>query len=155
MKGESNLFVLHGFSYLECILMGLFYRSFYRGRARLVLSVAVGFVLLCLLGGSIYAYPFDGYNELGFFVLKLFMIVISTRELYLHSLEPQKHYYFINLGLLLSAVINLVLFSFGNLLTEVAANTQKSLWILNSIVFIISLLLVANELLLVLRKSGR
>ena len=121
----------------------------------MLVRVSITVVAFCLLYGTIFLYELKSYNELGFFMLKLFVIAMTTRELYCCSLGSGKHYYFLNVGLLISAVINLVLFSFGNLLTAVSASTQKSLWTLNGLIFIVSLVLIFYELLLTKQERGR
>ena len=143
----ENLAVLHLFNYFEIILLTAFYLSFYKKKKRkLIIWVSSGIAMLMLLFSSVFLYGLNEYNVVGFFALKLFVIIMAVREIYWYQFSDEMHCYFINTGLLLSAVVNLAIFTFGNLLTTFEKEMQMWLWIFNAIVFIITLSLIAYEL---------
>lgn len=146
---QNNLSVLHIFNYAEWILLSTFYISFYEKRKRPRVWTLSFFVFIFLFLGSIFLYGIEEYNVIGYFALKIFIIAMSIREIYLYQFGEETHYYFINIGLLISAAVNLVIFTFGNKLSDFSPEVQSGLWVFNAIVFIITLSLFAYELILV------
>lgn len=146
IHNKTNLGVLHLFSYVEWFLMTWFYALFYPKKNKWLIGLASFIVVGSLLTGSLFFYNLKEYNVIGFFSLKLFVVVMSIRELYQYHLVSKNHYYFVNLALLLSGVVSLTIFSFGNVLKMLSASIQEWLWIINGLVFIIGLFLMFVEL---------
>lgn len=145
-RSMENIFLLHLFGYAEWFLLSLFYSCFNKGKLKPIFIGMSLLVIAFMLLGSIFFYQLNEYNIIGFFGLKVFIILFSTRELYLYYFGKKKHYYFINLAFLITSVINLVLFSFGNILKSLSADNQKWLWILNGIIFILSQVFIIVDL---------
>ncbi|MBL4708698.1 MAG: hypothetical protein JKY48_09705 [Flavobacteriales bacterium] len=148
--------VLQVFNYAEWMFLSIFYILFYeKGKRRKIWALSF-FVFLTLFIGSVFLYEFSEYNVIGYFALKIFIISMSIREIYQYQFGEKNHYYFINIGLLLSAAVNLVIFTFGNKLSDFSVEVQKGLWLFNATVFIITLMLFMYELLLVTKwKKNR
>lgn len=142
--GHNNLHVLHVFNYLEWATLSVYYWQFNRNNRVLPLLAIAS--LLSLFVGSIFIYAFDEFQMLGFFGLKLFIVITSLREVVLHQIDGQQRCYWINLGLALSAAVNMIIFSFGKLLIKVDQETQVRLWLFNALVFLISLSLYLYQL---------
>lgn len=142
----NNLFILHIFNYFEWGMLTLFYVKFYPEKERKKIGTVALVVLLGLVIGSLFFHKLNEYNVMGFFVLKLFIISMSIREIYYYQFNGGNRSYFINIGLLLSAVVNLAIFSFGNLLSTFNPEIQMGLWVFNGTIFIVSLTLINYEL---------
>lgn len=150
-NNESNLAVLHIFNYIEWVLLMCFYIQFYKPTERTLIWTLFGISGLLLLIGSFFLYDVEEYNVLGFFSLKLFIIIMSVREIYWYQFGDENHYYFINIGLLLTSVVSSAIFTFGNVLSTFSKETTTSLYVFNGLVFCISLVLIMYELLKIKR----
>ncbi|QNR24550.1 hypothetical protein [Croceimicrobium hydrocarbonivorans] len=137
--------MLNIFVYFEWMACSLFYYFCCPKKYHRPLLIASLLVLFILGLGSFYFHSFYEYNVIGLFALKLFILSLSIRELYRYHLYSDGNYLYINLAFLFTTTINLVLFSFGNILSTLEADTQKLLWIINGLIFIGSLLLMAKE----------
>ncbi len=146
IQDENNLAILHLFNYVEWMLLMSFFLCFYKKGERKLIWVLFGVSGIMLLLGSVFLYSLNEYNVVGFFSLKLFIIVMSVREIYWYQFGNESHYYFINIGLLLTSVVSSAIFTFGNVLSTFSKETTTSLYVFNGLVFCISLLLIMYEL---------
>ncbi len=146
-NGENNLSLLHGFCYVEWLILTLFFLANQKEKSDLwfILSGSL-FALFVMTFGSLFMYDFDTFNVVGFFGLKLYLMVLSLRELYLFYFERKQLSKLIHFGLILSAIVSMVVFSFGNLLSSIAANDQVYLWLFNASAFWMSLILYMSEI---------
>lgn len=145
---QNNIFMWHIFNYVELIVLSIFYAQFYPLAKRKFIYLLALFTSMFLLIGSFFFYDLYEYNVLGFFALKIFVISMSIREIYQYYFGAVKHYFYINLGFIITSIINLSIFTFGNILMEMRAEKEnfKILWIVNTSVFIVSLFLYMYEL---------
>ena len=153
IQKENNLFTAHLYGYLEFfVLLPFYFKSQTKQLKRYLFLPLCLLVMGMLVYGSV-RYSFFEYNVTGLFAVKLFIIIMSLRELYLYYFSETKHYYYVNLSLLLSGLMGLTLFSFGNVLSHLTSEVQRILWTTNGVVFIIGLVLIGMELYL--EKYGK
>jgi hypothetical protein len=95
-----------------------------------------------MICGSIFINPITEFNILGYFVLKLMIIVLGLIEIYKNQLVSKEHYYYLNIGIVFSSIVSICYFTFWNLrLTDAFSKEGKMvLMIVNSSAFIIGLL---------------
>ncbi len=138
----------HLFNYVELIILTNFFAQFYPLMKRKFIYLLGLFTLMFLLIGSFFFYELYEYNVLGFFALKIFVIALSIREIYQYYFSNENHYFYINLGFIITSIVNLSIFTFGNILMDMRAEKEhfKILWIVNAAIFIISLFLYLYEL---------
>lgn len=110
-----NLYLWHFFNYIEWVFMAGFFYQFYEKRTRKIVSGVFLFVLLLMLYGSIFINKINEINVLGFFAMKMMVIVFALIEIYKNQLVSKKHYYYLNIGTVIISTISLCLFTFWNL----------------------------------------
>jgi hypothetical protein len=89
-------------------------------------------VLFFMLYGSIFINKTSEFNILGYFVLKLFVIILGLIEIYKNQLVSKEHFYYINIGIVFSSIVSICYFTFWNLrLTE--AFSKEGKLILNTV----------------------
>lgn len=135
----NNLAVLHIYNYAEWLILSLYYLQFHSGKQRKWVRMFSVIALLVLLYGTVFLYDLDQFNVIGFFALKLFILLLSLYEIYRYLMEESGKAYYLHIGMALTACVTLCIFSFGNLLLQVSTETQTWLWIFNAVIFILSL----------------
>lgn len=142
-----NVFLWHYFNYIELFFMSWFFLNFYEKKLKPTVLVAAIAVFLSMLYGSLFINKITEFNILGFFSLKLFLIVLSMIEVYKSQLVSTKHYYYLNIGTIVISVVNVCFFTFWNLrLTELFTfRGTLILNITNSLAFIVGILFYIIE----------
>lgn len=146
-NGQNNLLASQLFNLIELVLITIFYLNFSSKRkSNLILPSAIT-VGLIMVSSAFLIYDLYEFNVIGSFVFKFFVIVFSLRELFLHKLEGRNRCYWINLGLLISAVVNIGTLSFLNVLTQYSYEAQTGIWIFNASIFILTLVFYGIEIM--------
>ena len=142
-----NVFLWHSFNYVELFFMTWFFLSFYNGKAKTTVKVSALLILFIMLYGSVFINTINEFNVLGFFVMKLFVIILSMIEVYKNQLVSNKHYYYLNIGTIITSIVSLCYFTFWNLRLDnfFPAEGKKVLMITNAVGFIVGVLFYLAE----------
>lgn len=142
-----NVFLWHSFNYIEWFFMTWFFLNFYDKKKKLYIKASSVLILALMLYGSIYVNKLSEFNVIGFFAMKLFIIVLAMVEVYKNQLVSKTHYYYLNIGTIVTSVISLCYFTFWNLrLNDFFPTDGKIiLMIINAIGFILGLLFYLTE----------
>lgn len=135
LTSESNLLVLHLFNYVELIIITLYFAKNEKSNSKRLIFIFSGIVAFLMLSNSIFWHEFDEFQVVGYFSLRLFIVLICLRELYLRYFENKAINTFIVTGLCFSSAIYLAIFSFGNVLAQFSFEEQYIIWYFNAAIF--------------------
>lgn len=110
-----NVFLWHYFNYVEWFFMSWFYSRFYQSKFKKIVQFNSLIVLTFMVYGSVFINNSDEFNILGYFVLKLFVIILSLVEIYKNQLVSKEHFYYLNIGTLIISIVSVCYFTFWNL----------------------------------------
>ncbi|NBG67336.1 hypothetical protein [Acidiluteibacter ferrifornacis] len=127
-----NVFLWHYFNYVEWFFMSWFFLRFYDSKFKKYVQIFSTIVLICMLYGSIFINQSNEFNVIGYFALKLMVIILGIVEIYKNQLVSKAHYYYLNIGSVLISIVSVCYFTFWNLrLTDIF--TKEAHVILNTV----------------------
>jgi hypothetical protein len=137
-----NVFLWHLFNYVEWYFMVYFYAQFYTDKNLFRIKISAVIVLLSLLFGSLFINKLSEFNIFGFFMLKMFVIILGIIEIYKSQLVSTSHYYYLNIGTVFISIVSVCFFTFWNLRTSEIFDFSSALTlaIVNATGFIIGLM---------------
>lgn len=145
----NNLVWLHIYSIMQFVLLSLFYRSVLTSiKWKNLINVITVLVSIILILNSIYFEPLLSFNSRGVFISNSVLIVYSIAYFFqlLDSDAKTKNYQVLNSGVVLFTAESLVIFLFGNYLSEMEFVSQVGLWLTHSIVYMLLVLFIYIEL---------
>jgi hypothetical protein len=108
--------------------MTWFFIQFYEKQYKKVVLISAIIVLLAMLYGSFFINKTIEFNILGFFAMKMMVIVLALIEIYRNQLVSKKHYYYLNIGTVIISIVSVCFFTFWNLrLTDLFSKEGKML----------------------------
>lgn len=145
----NNLVWLHIYSVMQFVLLSLFFRAVLtKSWWRTVINVLTVLVSVTLILNSIYFEPLVSFNSRGVFISNSVLIVYSIAYFFqlLDSEAKTKNYQVLNSGVVLFTAESLVIFLFGNYLSEIQLVGQIGLWLTHSLVYMLLVLFIYIEL---------
>lgn len=142
--GQNNLFLSHILFPGQCLLLNAFcYVSIKAGKVRKLLAVTL--TLSIALGVGIFFLSREMYAFNNVEILATNIAVISALLAYLYdSIGTERIFRLTAIGLLIYFMGSTVIFLSGNLLVNVTVST-KSIWILHSILFSLSQVIIMTD----------
>ncbi len=143
-----NVFLWHLFNYVEWLFMARFFSLFYNGKYLHRFKIVAIMVLITLLYGSLFVNQLSDFNTIGYFVLKMFIIVLCIIEIYKSQLVSKKHHYYLNIGTVIISIVSVSFFTFWNLRNSglFDMNVRVVLYITNAVGFVFGLLFYLVEI---------
>ncbi len=143
---KNNIFLSHFYFIIQFILLSFFYRELFENRnlKRTIIIILITIITIILL-----QYYFDPYQ---FYKFNLFEILLTSLPLIMYSiihfynlLGKEKRFFYINSGILLYLSGSTLLFVAGNYVVSSNSILNKSIWIINSVLFVIYQVLILIE----------
>ena len=133
----NNLYLLHIFTLVEFVLIGWFFGKLlelFEVRVNTKIILFVGAILIIL--NSLFIQPIDVYNSLSRTAVQLFFMACCFLGFYLFTQRNYPHkdkgvVKLILIALLLKYSGSLFLYLFSNQITELIAETQRKIWLIN------------------------
>ncbi|OCA75730.1 hypothetical protein BBI00_08690 [Chryseobacterium arthrosphaerae] len=150
----NNLFFSHYYLIGQFLLLGLFFHEiltekYQKKTARFLL---IGIPSVLVVQYIIYPEKYHVFNLFEIFVTSYSIIILALFHLY-NTLDAQKKYNYICLGLLLYLISSTVIFLSGNLYTVMNRQLHKEIWVLNVVMFIVYQIFIFAEYFFSRRKN--
>lgn len=144
-NGIGNLFLSHYYFISQFILLSFFYKSLFGTHQKRLVDVLMLVVLSVLavrlvINPSIY-FRFDLFET---FICGLPLVIYSIIHLY-NSLSKSKAYLYINAAVLIYLSTSTLIFILGNYLSNKLKSEVDAIWMINSILYLIFLVLIFIE----------
>ncbi len=154
---KGNLFVSHYYFLSQSILFHVFYYRVVKSeKIKILIKIVIPFTIITL------AIQYYMYPEL-YYIFNVYEICICILPIVLYALShlfqtlgnPDKKYMYITSGVLLYFLPHALIFSSGNLMPNLPDNVNEIIWLVNSSLYIIFLLLIFVELYTHSRKHKK
>lgn len=143
---KNNLFISHFYFIVQFLLLSYFYWEILTSKLQKRVVMIVVPIGLMLLGVQYFLEPelFFKFNLLEIFITSFSIIVFAMFHFY-NILNEQKNYFYINVGIFTYLFASTILFISGNLLNSLNNNFGHAIWIVNSVIYVISQLYILKE----------
>ncbi|MFZ4929330.1 hypothetical protein [Chryseobacterium sp. Mn2064] len=150
----NNLFFSHYYLIGQFLLLGLFFHeilteTYQKKTARFLLAIIPAVLVIQYI---MYPEKYYVFNLFEIFVTSYSIIILALFHLY-NTLDAQKKYNYISLGLLLYLISSTVIFLSGNLYTVMNSQLHKEIWVLNVVMFIVYQIFIFTEYLSSRKKN--
>ena len=145
---KGNLFVSHYYFLSQSILFHVFYYLIVKSQKIKTLIKIVIPCTLISLAIQYYMYPelYHIFNVYEICICILPIVLYALSHLFQTLGNPDKKYMYITSGVLLYFLPHALIFSSGNLMPNLPDNVNEIIWLVNSSLYIIFLLLIFVEL---------
>lgn len=142
----NNIFLSHFYFIIQFVLLSFFYRELFKGKnqKRVINAVMITIISIIIIQYIFTPGLFNKFNLSEIVLTSVPLIMYSIIHFY-NILGKKKEYVYINSGVLLYLSGSTLLFVAGNYIVASDSILNKSIWIINSILFVVYQILIFVE----------